>query len=196
MDGNSEMKSFFDKLAPSWDNNAEEYEIRERITSMMGLGKNSLIADIGCGQGVMFQHLLKTEPRGILAIDISGEMLEHAKKMYPDERITYMNEDILQASLPHIDAAVIFNAYPHFMDKKALAKKLAENVRPGGLIVIAHSLSKEKINCIHKDCSAEKLSVPLQTAEKEANEFRPYFVPEKIIDEDELYFIKMTRLSP
>lgn len=40
----------------------------------MGLRRNSVIADIGCGTGVMFEHLLKTEPLGIIAVDISRHM--------------------------------------------------------------------------------------------------------------------------
>lgn len=195
MNKNKEMKDFFDNLAPVWEINEEEYGIRERLIDMIDLKKGSLIADIGCGKGVMFGHLLKTEPRKIIAVDISSEMLKYAKESFSDERITCINEDVLTASLPVLDAALIFNSYPHFIDKRALAKKLAEHIRPDGCIVIAHSCSKKQINGRHKEGSAVKLSVPLRSAQEEAQEFLPYFISEKFVDNDELYFLKMIRLA-
>jgi SAM-dependent methyltransferase len=194
VDKKTTMQDFFDKLAPSWDNNEQEYDARERLTNMIDLQKNSLIADIGCGTGVMFEHLLKTEPRGILAIDISGEMIKRAKDLYSDTRIVYLNEDLLTASLPVLDAAILFNAYPHFTDKKALSEKLSKHIRVGGCIVIAHSRSREQINGIHKSDDVCQLSMKLRPAETEATEFLPFFEPEKMVDNDELYFIKMMRV--
>ena len=193
MNENNEMISYFDSVASSWSNNVDEYEIREELVEMMRLPKNSLIADLGCGKGVMFPHLLKTEPRGILAVDISSEMLKCAAKLFPDTRITFINEDVLSAALPTLDAAVFFNAYPHFMDKKALSKKLSKCIRPGGYLFIAHSACKEKINMTHKRVTIAKLSQPLRAAIEETNEFQPFFIPEKIIDNEKLYFIKMLR---
>jgi Methylase involved in ubiquinone/menaquinone biosynthesis len=191
---NKEIKDFFDGLASGWDNCPQEYEIREKLTQMIGFKKNSLIADIGCGKGVLFEHLLKTEPQKIIAIDLSGEMLKSAKELFPDERIIYINDDFLNVSLPPVDAAILFNAYPHFLNKKSLAKKLADSVRPGGYAIIAHSLCKEKINAIHNGGTVFRLSVPLKPANEETKAFLPYFLPEKIVDTNELYLIKMKRI--
>jgi len=190
---NIEMRNFFNRLAPSWENNENEYEIRERLIDMIGIKSDDMIADIGCGRGVMFEHLLKTKPRRIFAVDISTKMLRYASNLFPNQQIMYLRGDILSAWLPTIDVALMYNAYPHFLDRKALAKKLAGHVRAGGCIVIAHSCSKERINDIHKEGDVARISVPLRPAEIEANEFKPYFTPEKMIDNNELYFLKMIR---
>ena len=190
---NKDIAEFFDKLAPEWSNNPQEYNIREKLIAMTGLLPNSVIADIGCGKGVMFDHLLKTNPAKIIAVDISAEMLREAKKLYSDERIEYINDDFSDAELPILDAAVIFNAYPHFLDKQALIKKLSQTVKKNGMVVIAHSKGKDIINGVHEGKRVSKLSVPLEDAESEADKFKMFFSPDIIIDNNEIYFIKMLR---
>lgn len=186
------VKEFFDRLAEDWDNCPEEYHIRERLVRLMGLRRGSIIADIGCGTGVMFEHLLKTEPRGIIAVDVSERMLEKAKSLCADARISYINRDVLYAPLPQLDAAVIFNAYPHFLNKAALAVKLERHIKPRGMLIIAHSQCRAAINRLHEGMN-ECCRVPLRAAAREAEEFLPYFEPELIIDDAETYFIKLIR---
>ena len=189
----NEMASFFDDLAPEWDNAPSGYDLRDKLTSMMGISSNSVIADIGCGKGVMFEHLLKTKPAKIIAIDISGEMIRLAKELFSDDRIEYINGDLLEIPLPTLDAAVFFNSYPHFLDKEGLADKLASTLKKGGKFIIAHSLSKEKINGAHSGESVSKLSAPLESAEVEAKKYKKNFTAEILIDNDEFYFVKMIR---
>ena len=188
-----EMAAFFDGLAPEWDNSPEKYEVRERLTSLMELPPNGVIADIGCGKGVMLEHLLKANPAKIIAIDVSGEMIRLAKELFDDDRIVFLNDDFLDAPLPLLDAAVFFNSYPHFLDKSSLAEKLSKVIKKGGSMIIAHSLSKAEINGAHSGDSISKLSTALENAEDEASKYRKYFEVDALIDNNEIYFIKMTR---
>ena len=75
---NEEIKEFFEHLADGWKNIEEEYDIREKIVGLAGFAPGSLIADIGCGKGVMLEHLLKTSPEKIYAIDLSPKMIASA----------------------------------------------------------------------------------------------------------------------
>ena len=187
------MAAFFDRLAPDWDNSPHEYEIREKLTSMMELSPNSVIADIGCGKGVMFEHLLKTNPAKIIAVDVSGEMLRLAKSIFSDERIEYINADFLTIELPVLDTAVIFNAYPHFCDKDALVKKLTQTVKTNGSVIIAHSRSRASINGTHTGERASSLSVPLENAVIEADKFSTFFTADVLVDNDKMYFVKLIK---
>jgi len=187
------MAKYFDRLAPEWGSAPSKFEVREKLTSMMGLSPNSVIADIGCGRGVMFEHLLKTDPLKIIAVDISGEMLRYAKEQFSESRIEYVHDDFFDAPLPMLDAAVFFNSYPHFFDKSALTEKLARVLKKNGVSIIAHSLSRAEINGNHRGESVSKLSVPLDDAETEASKFQKYFSADVLIDDDEMYFVKMTR---
>ena len=190
---NQDMQSFFDRLAADWDSCPDEYETREKIVSLAEIPKGSVIADIGCGRGVMFEHLLKTEPKKLIAVDLSGEMIRHAKEKFSDPRIAFFNEDLLEMSLPEVDAAIIYNAYPHFLDKHALGGKLAEVIGQGGILIIAHGRSRALINGTHRGERVSTLSVPLDEVEKEAAKFEAFFRMETVLDNDQFYFLKLRR---
>ena len=147
---NEAVREFFDKLAPEWQDAEEEKSIRDKLVGMMGIPEKSDIIDIGSGKGIMLAHLLKTNPETITAVDISEKMLSYAMDRYSDPRIAFLAEDLLEAKLPEFDAAVIFNAYPHFLDKQALAEKMGAIVKPGGLFIICHSRSRQIINRGHE----------------------------------------------
>lgn len=183
---------FFDKLAHVWDD-SNEHDIRQKLIDLSGFPENIVIADVGCGRGSMLPHLLKTNPKRIIAVDISKEMLKYAKKTSSDNRILFINEDVITASLPSLDAALLFNSYPHFSDKNALVRKLAESICPGGSVIIAHSRGRNHINNIHSKSDAMNVSVSLRPAQEEAKEFLPFFSTAEIYDEDQMYFIKMIR---
>jgi len=187
-----DMAAFFDALAQGWDNSPGEYDKREKLVSMMGLPTGSVIADIGCGRGVMFEHLLKTGPAKVIAIDLSGEMIRLARESFDDERIEYLHGDFLDAALPMLDAAVIFNSYPHFIDKEALAVRLGQAVRKNGIVMIAHSQGRAVINGRHKG-GASKLSVPLESAADEGGKFEEFFAVDILVDDEDIYFVKMRR---
>ena len=189
----SDMAAFFDRIAPEWDNTPDKYQTREELTSMMELPPKSVIADIGCGRGVMFEHLLKTDPEKIIAVDVSGEMIRLAKEQWHDERIEYVNGDLLDVSLPMLDAAIFFNAYPHFLDKEGLAAKLAKGIKKGGAMIIAHSLSRAEVNGVHSGEKVSKLSVALESAEDEARKFEQFFSTEALVDNDKVFLVKMLR---
>jgi demethylmenaquinone methyltransferase/2-methoxy-6-polyprenyl-1,4-benzoquinol methylase len=160
---------------------------------MMSLPPGCTIADIGCGKGVMFQHLLGTNPKKLIAIDISAEMIRLAKDKWDDDRLELCNNDLFDASLPPLDAAVLFNAYPHFLDKQKLSERLAGDIRKGGALIIAHSMSRAEINGRHTGERVSTLSVALESAEAEANKFQKHFTAETLVDNDEVFFVKMTR---
>jgi len=189
----NEMAAFFDKLAPAWDNALLKSGAREKLKSLMVMPPNSMIADVGCGKGVILEHLLKTNPQKIFAIDVSGEMIRLAKESFNDDRIEFINSDFYTADLPVLDAVVFFNSYPHFIDKDGLVDKLAKMVKKDGVVIILHSLSRDEINGCHTGEKVSTLSVPLENAEVETVKFNGFFSLESFIDNDEIYFIKLVR---
>jgi len=194
MHNNIEMKEYFDRLAPSWATDESEKVIREEIQRMSDFKSGAVIADIGSGKGVMVPHLLETNPSCIIEIDISSEMIRFAKEQWDDIRIKFLCGDILQLDVPPCDAAVIFNALPHFVDRRKLAQKLASILKPKGTVIIAHSKSRKAINEIHREGISETLSAKLQSPLEEYENFKQYFSLDNTEDSSRMYFIKMTKL--
>lgn len=189
----TQMQAFFDRLAPEWYDNEDDRAAQARIVELAGLPEGAHLADIGCGRGVMFPYLLATKPASLTAVDLSPKMLAYAKERFGENGIAYYNCDVVDAPLCDLDAVMMYNTYPHFLDKAALADKLARSVRPGGVVIIAHSVSKEKINGHHSGTVPFVLSAPLRTAQQEADAFAGGFTAECLVDDDTLYFIKLRR---
>ncbi|MEG2259925.1 MAG: class I SAM-dependent methyltransferase [Oscillospiraceae bacterium] len=188
-----EMKDFFDKLAPYWGPNSGESNERDKIIELADIKPNSVIADIGCGKGVMIPHLLSTDPHEIIGVDVSTEMIRFAELEWLDLRVSFIAGDILKTELPPLDVAMIYNAYPHFLDKTALSEKLFSSLNENGTVIIAHSRSKEKINGIHKEGIATCLSIKLKTPLEEYESFKEQFTLELYEDSEKLYFIKLKK---
>lgn len=169
--------------------------VRDEIVRRSALSENRIILDAGCGKGVMVPHLLSTNPSRLLELDLSDEMIRLNRLRWEyDSRISFLCDDILTADLPVPDAVFIFNAYPHLLDKTALAKKLSHLLPADGTVVIAHSSGKDFINQIHHDSGAcEMISIPLKSPLEEYEPYGKYFSLTDWEDSDRLYYMKLTR---
>lgn len=191
--GIEHVRAFFDKMAADWPANPQEYGIREHLVALMELPENSRILDIGCGRGVMTPHLLKTRPARLIGVDLSGEMIRLAQAEFAGQPVEFIQGNILDMTLEPADAAVIYNAYPHFLDKQALKRAMLRLVRPGGSLIIAHGAGKMVINGRHHGPQVTPISIPLRRAIEEAALFLPEFEPVITVDRGEYYFIRMKK---
>lgn len=182
-------REFFNKLAHRWDEitNHDDGRIKT-IMELSSVEKGSKILDIGTGTGILISYFLQTLPSSITAIDISENMISMAKKKYDDKRVKFVVQDIMEYKDSGFDYIFLYSAYPHFSDKHKLFTHLLTLVNKAGKIVIAHSMSKEKINEIHKknnDTRRDSLPPVEATAQIMSN----YFTVDKMIDNDDMYYI-------
>lgn len=193
--GTDANRQFFNKLAPTWEDAAEFAPVRDEIVVRAAIPAGSVILDAGCGRGVMVPHLLKSEPRKLFELDLSDEMIRLNRERWgKDPVIGFLCGDLLTMELPSPDAVIFFNAYPHFMDKKKLARKLSDTLPEQGLVVIAHSRGRDAINHMHKDGGAcEQISVPLRAPQEEFAPYEEYFTLDDWEDSQHLYYMKLTK---
>ncbi len=187
---------FFNGLADRWDDIAENNKKEiDFILDCAKLKSGSHVLDIGCGTGILEAEILKYNPEKILAIDIAEKMILQARRKFSDDRIEFRHADIYALNETSFDCAFIFNAYPHFLEKEALAEKLSFCLNTGGRFIIAHDCSRKKVNARHKgiSCSGKKedgeVYSELKSAETEAAVWRKYFSVDMLTDTDTLYVI-------
>lgn len=186
-----DIEIFFDKLAPRWD--AMEIKKDEDILPLLeeiGIKQGDKILDVGCGTGRITSLLHSFSEGSITAIDISSKMIDIAKEKYKEEEYaTFIVGDFLNYSFQEkFDIIVIYNAYPHFLDKNALKEKLYENLNVGGKFAIVHSLSRHELGKVHTNLDMEttrKLSSP----EEEGAFFSDLFQIVKTKEDDSSYII-------
>jgi len=186
-------KEFFNKVAFEWDNMCvhDEEKVR-KIIDLSYIKRDSKILDVGTGTGVLISYLLEKSPVKITAIDISENMIKVAKEKYKDERVEFIVKDVMEFNETGFDYIFIYSAYPHFYDKEALFNHLKDRLKDGGKLIIAHSQSKEEINQLHSKNDVVKDDV-LPAAEVTTSIMDKFFRIEKIIDNDEMYYISAVR---
>lgn len=183
-------REFFNELAFKWDEmcNHDDEKIK-KIIKLSSIRSDSNILDVGTGTGILISYLLRENPYSITAVDISENMIEVANKKYKGEdKVKFIVKDIMEFNEKGFDYIFLYSAYPHFDNKEELFEHLFGLLNKGGKIVIAHSESKEKINSVHAKSSVVKDDI-LPKAGITAEIMKPYFSIDKVIDNEDMYYI-------
>ena len=186
------IKEFFNDLAPRWDNEPiADKEIIDTILDNTGINENISVLDVACGTGVLFPFYLQRNVKSITAIDLSPQMVKIAKNKFPQADV--ICGDAENITFPHqFDAIMIYNAFPHFPNPKALIENLSKAVKSGGKISIAHGMSKKELDDIHMK-SAGKVSNILPECEELKKILEPYFNVDIMISNDKMYQVAGTK---
>ena len=180
---------FFDRLAPGWD--ADMFRNEEVIGTILdnaGVSEEKDILDVASGTGVLIPDYLKRNVKSVTAIDISPRMIEILQSKYKDiENLSVRCEDVESAEFDkRFDSIVIYNAFPHFPDPDRLIAGLAGKLNPGGILTVAHGMSREKINAHHSG-TARPVSNGLMTATELAGIFEKYLDVTVTISNERMY---------
>lgn len=190
-----QIVSFFNARAEKWDDIAENNDILiDFIVKYADIKPENKILDIGCGTGILESRILQCNPQKILAVDISENMILKAKKKYVGTGIEFRNADMYSLQETGFDKAFIFNAYPHFLKRKALAERVCFCLNTGGRFLIAHDHSRTQVNARHADVIPQDknnacISSELQSAEREASFWKEFFYVDTLIDRNDFYLI-------
>lgn len=161
-------KTFFDKIAPTWDEN-EVLSTSEKVNGildLMDIKMGQRILDLGTGTGVLLPFL--TERIGkkgqITAVDFSSGMLDIAKRKFQNlsPAPLFLNLDFENETIPgEYDRIILYCVYPHLHEPIETLKWLKNvNLKPGGKIFIAFPCGPDFINNIHKEKKSESHKLP------------------------------------
>lgn len=181
--------AFFDRCAPSWDGEMIKNDaVIGAILDNAEVGPGQDVLDVACGTGVMFPYYLDRGVSSVTGIDISPEMAKIAAgKFSGDSRIQVMCGDVEEAVFDRkFDRIVVYNAFPHFPDPRHLVACLANLLKEGGRLTIAHGMSREAIDGHHSG-AASKVSNGLMSAEKLKGLFAPHLQVEVMIESPRMY---------
>jgi demethylmenaquinone methyltransferase/2-methoxy-6-polyprenyl-1,4-benzoquinol methylase len=146
-----EKHDFFNDMASTWDTtNHYDMDKIELMLKLLYIKNNDAVLDVGTGTGVLIPLLLKC-PGNICAIDSAERMIEAARKKFAHPRVTFVHGDVMEYPFDDgaFDHIICYSVFPHFDDKRRTIAHLAKKLKPGGLLSVLHSSSKEKINGVH-----------------------------------------------
>jgi len=150
---------FFDSQAQApWA--AEEYGELERpkiarLVREAELASGQAILEPGCGTGRLSRVLAEVVGgRGLVAaLDISAAMLEACRARvaaFPQVRVRHASLEEFSAPSAGFDRIICHQVFPHFDDQEAALARMAAMLKPGGVLLVAHFISAEEINDMHR----------------------------------------------
>lgn len=102
------------------------------------LPQSGTIYDIGCGEGVVANFLATTPSRQVIGLDLNTHKLESAQKHHLPN-LQYKKVNVLTYDFPQPASGIIMADVLHHIPQKhqlPLLKKLAQSLRPKGVLVI------------------------------------------------------------
>jgi demethylmenaquinone methyltransferase/2-methoxy-6-polyprenyl-1,4-benzoquinol methylase len=178
--------AFFDAHAAQWDAEMIRSDsIIHTILTNAGVTAGVDVLDVACGTGVLFPDYLLRGVRSVTAIDISPEMARIAREKFP--QVNVVCGDVETASFDRkFDCIIVYNAFPHFPDPENLIRVLAGLLKPGGMLTVAHGMSRAAIDR-HHEGHASKISAGLMHEDELAAIFARYLTVTTKISNDRMY---------
>lgn len=184
------VAEYFDLKAPTWEQMEQNTKspVQPAVALMAGVSANARVLDVGCGLGVMVPVYLELEAKSVLCVDVSEEMIALARERwaaYP--QIECLAIDAAALDRPGaFDAVVVYNAYPHIMNRDAFISNIHKLLADGGRFVVAHGAGKDIINS-HHDAVAAGVSLGLKAASEEAEPWSELFDIDVVVDTPAFY---------
>lgn len=178
---NKHIESFFDNLAPTWDNAQDREDLKFALIDQLELKEGDRVLDLACGTGVVTSKIQSITKTKVTALDISKNMIEIAKSKCQNPEIDFKVGDFYEFNETNYDYIVILNAYPHFLDLDGLKKKLYETLKHQGRVAIIHACGREELNS-HHAAHALNVSRMLNSVDEEAKFYSDCF---RIIKKEE-----------
>ena len=187
----TDVIEFFDTLAESWDDSAEKVaEKVSKILDVAEISEGKTVLDIACGTGILVPDYLARKVKKYIGVDISKKMIEVAKRKYAGyQNVEFLCDDaeILKLS-EKVDSVVIYNAFPHFVDRVRVFENLSGCLKQGGRLTVAHGMSREALIAHHAG-RAEAISTILPETEEMSELMKPFFEVDFKLSDENMYIV-------
>lgn len=148
LNSRQQSEDFFANKAEQWDKlRSELYGDSFTLDALLCLlPRNYVIADLGCGTGVVSAHLAPHVDR-VIAVDSSSAMLKAARRRVDDAP----NVDLRRGDLSNIpidsdscDAALLLLVLTYVEDPAAILRESARILKPGGKLILVDLLPHDR----------------------------------------------------
>jgi len=135
------VRSYFDCAAATWDgyiSDAYEWELAERIKTLLPWNDQMTVLDAGTGTGYMAFNVAPLVEK-IIGIDHSVGMLKRAGEKasrYPQVKLLQGQADQLPIENHTVDVAMCHMLLHHTISPRQTLRELHRITRPGGFVVV------------------------------------------------------------
>lgn len=134
-------KRFFDEYIDMRENKLNANDLLEipTIKGMLPDLQEKSVLDLGCGAGGMSKYFVEKGASKVLALDISKNMITHAKEINSDEKIQYKvlgMEDIAKIK-EKFDVVFSSLAFHYVKDFGKLMQDISKLLKPNGILLFS-----------------------------------------------------------
>jgi len=191
MNSQPTVAEYFDAKAATWDDMPCHDDAKHiAVAVLAGVEQGSRVLDLGCGTGIMAPAYLAAGAARVLGVDVAPGMIARASEKFAGEsRVDFACCDAIDLEAGEtFDRVVIYNAYPHFMDKAALITAITRVLAPQGRFLVAHGAGRDIINQHHHGAVPHCVTSDLDSAKAESRLWmRNGFDIDVIIDTPDIY---------
>lgn len=188
----TDIIDFFDRLAPTWDEDLVKNEtVIHTILDNALVEAGKEVLDVACGTGVLFADYLKRGAK-VTAVDISPKMVKVAAGKFPQVEVLCGDVETLALDRA-FDCIMVYNAFPHFPEPENLIRVLSSKLKPGGTLTVAHGASRATIDAHHAG-RASKVSLGLMHEDALEALFEKYLTVTVKISNDQMYQVTGRKL--
>lgn len=151
---------YFSSLAGEWEalhSRKRESDALRRLAGAFRLDKGDRVLDAGCGTGRLCPFLReRVGPRGrIIELDFAADMLRICRGKIKHRRTGFVQADSENLPFPEsvFDAVICFSLFPHLDRPRDAAREFFRVLVPGRKAFIAHLMSREELNLMHRRAS-------------------------------------------
>lgn len=186
------IAEYFDKNVNAFNYDQDRLERIDLFLDNFNLKGYEDVLDVGCGSGIIDGYLARNN-KYIDSIDLSKRMIETAKSIHKEENLRYFNENYYEFhENKKYDLIIIFNAYPHFLDKEKFKLKSKALLKENGRLIILHDVNRNRLKELHLR-ACDKISRILEEAEVEAKVYKDSFKIVNIEDNENKFVIDMIK---
>ena len=148
---------YFERSAQAWDSRVREadHAALERIFNRISFGSGDVVMDVGSGTGIAIPYYQDCRVKSIYAVECCNNMVRILREKFPDIFIYHQSYLVPIPEESFVDRIVIFNAFPHFEDFEKAFENSARYLKPGGILVISHSMNRSGISECHRKKGGE-----------------------------------------
>jgi len=187
---------FFEHLAAEWDDRQPPGR-SEKLDSLLSrfdvhIQTADRVLEVGTGTGGLLPLLKKRYPKPeVIQIDFANAMLIHAQRNHNGGNLVQADAHELPFPTSCFSVVICHNSFPHFREKSIALKAMRRVLQPGGILLILHETSREKVNYVHQHALAEEIHQDLLPSDEEMKKLlhQAGFSPEIIEDFEDHYAV-------